>query len=60
METNGEYLDKWIESIPENPYGFCPCGCGMKWKFTKGERAKHEETFIKKLALEHKNDIINI
>jgi len=45
--------DLWIDSIPEEPYDPCPCGCGMKWRFVVkgGEKviADHEKRFIEKM-----------
>lgn len=39
-------IDAWIDSIPENPYDICPCGCGKKWRFAlKDGIEKHEKNF---------------
>lgn len=50
MEDDATWVDKWIDSIPENVYDPCPCGCGKKWKFALQDGIeKHEEQFRKNL-----------
>lgn len=40
----------WIDAVPEDPYGFCPCGCGRKMRHIikdgETEATKHYEKFI--------------
>jgi len=47
---NGLALDAWIDSIPDDPYRPCPCGCNKKWRFVvkagEEELAIHEQTFV--------------
>jgi hypothetical protein len=48
-----EIVDTWIDSIPNNPYDLCPCGCGKKWKYAKQETMygviDHWQNFYKKM-----------
>lgn len=44
-------LEKWLNSIPDDVYEPCPCGCGKKFRYViKGgekELDKHFLTFLK-------------
>lgn len=30
-------FDRWVGSIPDDPYGLCPCGCGKKYRYAEKE-----------------------
>lgn len=39
-------VDAWIDAIPDDQYGLCPCGCGMKFRYAiKDGIEKHEARF---------------
>jgi len=43
----GPAVDAWLEALPRDPYGICPCGCGMKLRFAMKEGIEqHEQRFI--------------
>lgn len=50
INVRGIAIEAWIDSIPEDPYQPCPCGCNQKWRFVikqgETELAKHEEAFV--------------
>lgn len=45
-------VDDWLEAVPDDPYGECPCGCGKKFRFIlrEGEAglSKHFHAFIER------------
>ena len=43
--------DAWVDAIPENPYDYCPCGCGQKWRFVvkEGDVDWHYKRFVEAL-----------
>jgi len=57
----GLAIDKWIDSIPGDPYQLCPCGCNQKWRFVvkagESELLKHEQFFIQNImkGINHDN-----
>lgn len=45
--------EAFIESIPDNPYAPCPCGCGKKFKFVKDNYDEHYQRFIQNYLASH-------
>ena len=45
--NTGIAIDAWIDSIPDNKYDICKCGCGVKFKFITNPET-HEQTYIAK------------
>ena len=49
-----ELVDRFIDALPNDKYGKCPCGCGRKIKFIiqegEVEADKHEKRFYEILA----------
>jgi hypothetical protein len=46
---DGLAVEAWIEALPDDSYGPCPCGCGKKFRFVMRDPAeleKHEAAFV--------------
>ena len=48
--------DAFIDALPDDAYGQCPCGCGKKIKFVAqekpGEVEQHFQRFVQQLTKE--------
>ena len=45
--------DAFIDALPDDAYGMCPCGCGKKLKFVAQEKPQdveqHFQRFVQQL-----------
>ena len=55
--NTGMAIDAWIDSIPDNKYDICKCGCGVKFKFILNPET-HEQTYIAKHIAKHSQDTL--
>ena len=48
--------DAFIDALPDDAYGMCPCGCGKKLKFVAQEKPQdveqHFQRFVQQLPKE--------
>ncbi len=50
MNIENHVNDAFIDALPDDVYGLCPCGCQKKIKFIKTdeEAEKHYNAFVNK------------
>lgn len=58
---DNDWIDAWVDSIPDNPYDPCPCGCGKKFRFALKEGLEvHETRFKENFQKEHPESSDNL
>ena len=45
-DDDPEAGDAFIDAVPDDPYSPCPCGCGQKWRFVRGDPDAHYRRFV--------------